>query len=386
MALELFGIQMNIWGVYCAIGALCGFAAMSVMCVYRGMKKGSAPVLGAVSLVTGIVFSRLVYCLFTALTEGMPFSSWVQITEGGWSLFGMIGGVMLGAWISAKIVGEKPVKMLDAISVALPLIIAAERIGEGTLQPLFNETKDIFNLSREVSSEGFLTVLNDGKIYLATFRIDAVMAIVLFLILAFSLLGKKRRDGDLWILFMLLCGAGGVLAESLRKDQFMEYSFVRIQQVLSAMMLAAGTAAAGFRSRGTAKKSYIAALAAMVLTIAEFIGLEFIIDRSDAVHSTMYGIMIGCLSIPVILGVSLMYSVRETDEAAGNRLKTASAAALAVSAAEMVSMLLEMGRVHYSDKFMVLAVLSAAAIMICNGMMICPAFGKKRVSGNQNNG
>ena len=378
MTLELFGIELNLWGIYCAIGALCAFAAGSVMCMYSGMKKGSAPVLGFTSLILGIVFSRLLYCLFTALTTGMPFTSWLQITEGGWSLFGMIGGVILAAWISAKMIGERPKKMLDAVSVALPLMIAAERIGEESLQSLFDETSDVFNLSRKVTSEGFLTIVNDGKTYLATYRIDAFLAMLLFLVLAFSLLRKKRRDGDLWILFMLLCGAGGVLAESLRKDQFMEYSFVRIQQVLSAVMLAAGVAAAGFRSRKRTRAPYIAALVTMVLTIAEFIGLEFIIDRSEAIHSTMYSVMIGTLAIPVIQGITLLEISREGNETVYEaRRAAANAASLAISATELIALLLEMGRVHYSDKFMLLATLSAAAILVIQCVMISPLSGKK---------
>ena len=378
MTLELFGIQLNLWGIYCAIGALCAFAAVIVMCAYCGMKKGSAPVLGFTSLVLGIVFSRLLYCLFTALTVGMPFTSWLQVAEGGWSMLGMIGGVMLAAWISAKITSEKPKKMLDAVSAALPLMIAAERIGEESLQSLFNETRDVFNLSRKVASEGFLTIVNDGKTYMATYRIDAFLAMVLFLVLAFSLLRKKRRDGDLWILFMLLCGAGGVLTESLRKDQFMEYSFVRIQQVLFAVMLAAGVAAAGYRSRKRMKASYIAALVTMALTIAEFIGLEFIIDRSEAIHSTMYGVMIGGLSVPAIQGITLMRISREGNETACETgLTAANAAALAISATEVIAILLEMGRVHYSDKFMLLATLSAAAILVIQCVMISTVSGKK---------
>ncbi len=378
MTLEIFGMQLNTWGIFCTIGALCAFAAISVMCIYRGMKKGSAPLLGLASTVFGIVFSRAVFCLFTTLTEGMAFSSWFRVSECGWTLTGMIGGVMLAAWISAKIIGEKPKKMLDAVSVALPLMIAAERIGEETLQAFFNETKDVFNLSREVSSGGFLTVVNDGKIYIATYRIDAFLAMVLFLFLAFSLLRKKRRDGDLWILFMILCGAGGILGESLRKDQFLEYSFVRIQQVLFAVMLAAGIATAGYRTRGRMKASYISALIIMLLTIAEFIGLEFMIDRADVTHSTMYAVMISCLAVPAVHGIALLSAGSEGNESAGkNTLTAASAAGLAVSATEVIGILLEAGRVHYSDKFLLLAALSAAGIMIIQFVMICPAFKKK---------
>ena len=382
MTLELFGAELNIWGLYCAIGALCAFAAMGVICRSGGMKSGSAPVLGVASLICGMICSRLVYCLFTTLTsEQMSLDSWIKVSEGGWSLFGMIGGTMLAAWISARIVGEKPGRMLDAVSVAVSLMIAAERIGEESLQSFFNETSDVFNLSRQINSEGFLTIVNNGKIYLATYRIDAFLAMILFLFLTFSLLSKRRRDGDLWILFLLLCGAGGVLGESLRKDQYLEYSFVRIQQVLAAVMLAAGTALAGYRAGKASKDMRNSALLTMLFTVAECIGLEFLIDRSDAVHSTLYGIMIGALSIPAVQGVMLVAAGREQREFAGEKKKTASATlGLSVSVYEMIMLLLEMGRIRYSDKFMVLTVFSTAVIIIIQSVMLYRVFRKVNTS------
>ena len=202
---------------------------------------------------------------------------------------------------------------------------------------------------------------------------------VLFLVLVFSLLNRKRREGDLWILFLLLCGAGGVLAESLRYDKFLEYSFVRIQQVLAAIMLASGVALAGKRERIRRKGPYIIALVSMILTIAECIGLEFIIDRSEAVDSTIYSIFIGALTIPVIQGLTLMSTGKEENGEAGKtKLAAMTAAVTAISVTEVVSLLLEMGRIHYKDKFMLLALLPALTVMIMHCVAIRLAIRKNR--------
>ena len=84
MKLEFLGMQLNIWGLYCTIGALCAVAAMSVVCISRKMKPLSAPVLGLASLLMGMICSRVVYCLFTTLTEvRMPISAWIRVTDGG---------------------------------------------------------------------------------------------------------------------------------------------------------------------------------------------------------------------------------------------------------------------------------------------------------------
>lgn len=366
MTLEIFGIQLNVWGMYCAIGALCAFAAIAIICAWRGMKKGSASVLGLCSVVLGIICSRFLYCLVESLTKvRMPFSAWINVSEGGWSLFGMIGGVLLAALISAKIMREKTPRMLDAVSIGLPLFIAAERMGEESLQRFFNETEEVFNLSRKVNSGGFLTVVNSGNNYLATYRIDAVLAMVLFLVLAFSLLKKNRRDGDLAILFFLLCGSGGVLAESLRYDHFLEYSFVRIQQVLAALLLLAGVIAAGSQSRKKYREYYTAMILTMVFTVAECIGYEFVLDRSEAVHSTVYFMLICALSIPVIQGITMVNAGNDGRmEIVRGRLSASGGASLSISAAVVLSVTLEMGRIHYNDQFMIMAVGSAVAVLL----------------------
>ena len=84
MKLELLGMEINIWGLYCAIGALCSFAAIWAVCAGQEMKKTSAPVLGLTSIVLGIACSRLLYCLFTTIVQvRIPFSARVSRFSAG---------------------------------------------------------------------------------------------------------------------------------------------------------------------------------------------------------------------------------------------------------------------------------------------------------------
>ena len=160
----------------------------------------------------------------------------------------MIFGVFAGAWVCSAVTGENRKVLLDAVSCALPLMIAAERFSE----KLF----ELFDISRTLPKDcfpanTFLAVQDpyyNEVSYLATYLAAAIAAMILFLVLVFFLT-RGRKEGDLWILFLLLCGAGGILLESLRYDHFMEFSFVRFEQVMAAGLLAWGVLSAAARNR-----------------------------------------------------------------------------------------------------------------------------------------
>ena len=334
--------DIHIWGIYCAVGALCALAAIAIYCASRNMKKGSASVLGLFTILCGAVFSRVIFCIYTTLTATrMPLAAWFQIHDGGWTMMGMIGGVLLAAWFSSKIISEKPARMLDAVSVALPLMMAAERLGEGRLDEMFNYNQF---LSAGKLGKGFFTVADEtGKYLIATYRVDAILCLILFLVLVFSMLSGKRKDGDLWVRFMTLAGAGCVLGENLRTDDFLVYSFVRIEQVLEALLLLGGVIAAGKRAGQKGRKLFVTAGIAMALTVAECIGIEFTVDRTQMSRMMMAGVMAAALSVPV---VHVWFMQRLADRAEGNEKDTGKAVwtGLVISATETVFVIAEIIR------------------------------------------
>ena len=309
---ELFGIQVYTYGLYCAIGALCAAAAVCVLCRAERVKKGTAAVLSLLALLCGLVCSRVVFCLLNDVAfGGVPFSAWLHFSTGGGSLFGMIFGVFLGAWICSKAVGERSAVLLDIVSAALPLMIAAERFGE--------KTTEGFNISRQLTAGSFpdgtfLSVKDayyENVSFLATYLLCAACAVVLFLILVFFLT-RNRAEGDLWILFMMLCGAGGVILESLRYDHFLEYSFVCFQQILAAILLVWGIVLAGVRNRGAHRGIFCAAMISLPLSIALCGGIEFALDRMNISHYLLYTIMLLTLAVPVTLGILLLVKRERT--------------------------------------------------------------------------
>ena len=288
------------FGAWTAAGALAAVLCMTVYCRRRKLKAGTGELLSLLSLVCGIVCSRLFFCLLNPeLGRIMPAAGWIRANGGGWSTTGAIGGVLLAAWITARITGQKAGDLLDAGCLALPLFMIFERLGERT-------TAD-FDISRVISEEteggGWLTVQDIYGTYLAVYRIAAILAGVLFIILLLVSLSRKTRSGDVFNLFLLLFGAAGILTESLRSDGFLSYHFVKFQMVGAALLLGGGLLAAALRCGRAPKKMKIASAVCLFLMVGIVIGLEFALDRTQVHPVLVYCGMILAIGIPTALGL-----------------------------------------------------------------------------------
>ena len=305
--IELFGIQVYTFGLYCMIGALCAVGVVCVLSRAEKLKRGAGTVSSCLGIFCGMLCSRLVFCILNDVSVGgVPIQQWLNISDGGWSMYGLIFGVFLGIWLSSLITKVNCGTLLDIASCALPLLIAAERYGEKLFEG--------FDVSRQLQKgcfpEGTFLAVRDsyyeGVSFMATWLVAAIAAVILFLVLVFFLTRERRQDGDLWILFMLLCGAGGIILESLRYDHYLEYSFVCFQQIMAAILLVLGVILAGIRNRKAKKGILLAAIISLPVAIALCGGIEFALDRMSISHYVLYAIMAAALAVPVTLGIILL--------------------------------------------------------------------------------
>lgn len=300
--LEILGIRMYAFGVYIALGTLCAMAVIGVMARYRNLKPGTASLTALLSAVCGIAVSRLAFCLLNQDLNMFDYMhAWPQLSGGGWSMFGLIGGVYLGGWISAKITKERTGRIFDVLSLALLPLMAAERIGESRI--------DDFDVSRALDSEvmknSFLAVHEDEPV-LATYYVAAFMMVVLFVALLIRACRKYEQDGNLTVVFLLVFGAASIILESLRYDFFLSISFVGLQQVAAALTLGLGVILAAKRSNRPKSALAIAAYISLPLMVGAVIGLEFALDRTNWNKILVYAVMIITVCIPAVLGLKLL--------------------------------------------------------------------------------
>ncbi len=299
--LELFGIRMYAFGAYVALGTLFAVIVLAMAGRTLSLKKGTVPLTACLTILCAFLGARVAFCLLNReLGHSTPLFFWPQVNGGGWSMFGLIGGALIGGLFSALMTKEKTGRVLDAVSLSLLPMIAAERIGENRIED--------FDISRPLDStflNGTFLAVGEDEPCLATYYVAAAVAIILFAVLALRL-NRKERKGNLTNAFLLLFGAASIVTESLRYDRYLSVSFVGLQQIAAACMLALGVALAVKRS-GRAKSALsIAAIVSIPVMVLIVIGLEFALDRTMWNKLLLYAGMIITVSIPVILGMKLL--------------------------------------------------------------------------------
>ena len=310
--IEIFGIRMYAFGVYIALGALLAFAVLTVASHALSLKKGTAPLTALLSSVCGMLLSRLCFCLLNReLGRMTPVSFWLQLNGGGWSMFGLIAGVFLGGWISARMMREKTGAVMDVLSLSILPLIAAERIGESRIED--------FDISRPLDNPflaGSFLAVGEDEPCLATYYVAAAAAVLLLVVFVFRFT-RIGKEGNLAVMFLLLFGASSIITESLRYDRFLSISFVGLQQVAAALMLALGVAFAFLRSKNKRPGLAAASVISLTVMVGAVIGLEFALDRTKWNKILIYILMIAFVSFPVWLGLKMLKGGKEGSVARG---------------------------------------------------------------------
>lgn len=300
--ISLAGLEVYRFGFFVMLGMLAAAGVIGFLCWAKRVRKGTGPLLMLSAILLGGLFSRLGFCLMNQeLGEMMPLASWEWITGGGWSMAGLVGGVLLAAWMTARITRQKAGLTLDIAACAIPAFLALERAGEGGSMD--------FDFSRELTTTflngTFLTFADEyGAYHLATWRLAAILMLILVPVLIADLT-RSRRDGDTFLLFLLLFGFLTVMLESQRCDRFLSVHFVRLEQVLAAVTLAAGLIVLAVRADRRRKRLGIAAVVSVFLAAGIVVGLEFALDRTTASKVLLYVAYFGVMAVPTVLGLLL---------------------------------------------------------------------------------
>lgn len=281
-------------------------AAGAASCIFLafylpGGRTGAAAAAVPGALVLSLFFGRLLHWYFRPDSYPGFWSAITDYTSGGYALMGCFVGCAAAAGL-VRLLRLEPFApaMLDAMSLGGCAGIAVGRLAcffsaadRGQLMPF-----TALPLAYPVNN----VVTGAPEYRLATFVLQAMAAALIFAALAvFFLLGKKRRTGDVTLLFLLLYGLTQAVLDSTRYDSLYLRSngFVSAVQLLSAAALVGVSAlfsARMVRGRGM-RRRYVPLWIGMLALLGGAGYMEYFVQRHGDRALFSYAIMTACLGI-----------------------------------------------------------------------------------------
>lgn len=278
---ELLGKPVTLYAVCIAASLALGLAVLYARLPRHQLRRDTAEIFALLALPLGLLGARLFYCL-CRLNLYMEMGLWnvLRLWDGGYALWGAVGGAALAAVLTARITRQPVSRLMDALALPAALTIAlcrfaefasGEGIGMEIYEPFFQRFPfAVFNADWEVWCW-------------AIFLLEGAAA----LLMAAVLLGwKSRRAGSHAKLFLILYCSSQILFESLRRDNFLRWLFVRVSQLTAVLVLGALMFWALYRwvkaapaDRMSGRKMLINWVV-FLLGVGVCIALEFAVDKS----------------------------------------------------------------------------------------------------------
>lgn len=298
------------YGLFAAMGAALMMLVMYALMEAKKMPKGATALTGVLSIFFGAVCSKLFFALFNL--DGLSILGKLRpdmFSGGGHSMMGALVGGFAGAALSGLLLKKQTLRCMDIFACAVPAFILFARLGEQfDLDGAFGISRPL-NHPASVHWPAFLLQQDDYANYLLVYKLEAIAAALILIVLILDLLLQKNaKPGNTFILFLLLFGGSQALLESLRQDKHMTLSFVHLQQIMAIPMVIGGVMMAARRA-GKDKRFLWKLAGGLALATLLGILLEVAIYRPDMVIEMdiylIYIIFALLMAVLVYLGLRL---------------------------------------------------------------------------------
>lgn len=231
------------YGLALAVGALVCLLLMRLMSRRCGLKAETAGWFGMFAVPLAVICGRILYFLVSLpwfIDRGVE--TFFHFTEGGYMLYGAMGGIALASWLTGRITHQGTARILDGTAAPFALFTAIARCAEGLVgiglgeyieewfDPMFG--RSMIELEDSSFFQRFpFGVLDADELWrFPVFLLEAAASVVIFILL---LRIKTRRDGSKALLFLGMYAALQTFLESIRIDLELRWGFVKINQLMA---------------------------------------------------------------------------------------------------------------------------------------------------------
>lgn len=265
-----------------------------------GLRPSTAEVFALWALPLGLLGGRAFYCLARLQVYlEMGLAHTLCLWEGGYALWGVVGGCVAAAVLTSRLTHQRTVTLLDALTVPAMVTVALCRFAEVTC----GEGKGMEVETAFFQRFPFALYNADWEVWFwAICLLEGLTALLIAAVLAnrrrFAVPGSRAKTAAI-----LYCAAQ-ILLESLRRDNFLRWLFVRVSQLTAVLVLGGMMFCALYRwtktpaaRRMSAKQlcmNWIAFLSCVGICIA----MEFAVDKSATLPVWLcYTVMAACCAV-----------------------------------------------------------------------------------------
>lgn len=287
--IELFGLTIYPYGLATAAAAV--LSLLLAVCCFRKAKldvnllSWFAPL----AIVLGLLGARIGFCLAAldwVSQDGPGF--FFQFTRGGFMLYGALAGCVLALVLACRICKAPLAPAADALAVPAMVMIALCRLAEGLVEQGYGWCIEDWFMEDSGMS---LFVWEDpsllyrfpfgiadfyGSYNWAVFVFEALVAVGIGI--ALSRL-TVRRAGGRGVMMVLLYAATQLLCESLRQDSVLRWGFVRVNQVIGAVLIAGVLILCYCLTKEKSPRKLAGSFGLMLLGMGIVIAMEFALEK-----------------------------------------------------------------------------------------------------------
>jgi len=241
-AFVIFGIEIYWYGVIIAAAFLLAVLLALRSCRNYDLTSDNIFDIVLFAAPVAIIFARLYYVIFSWDQYKDDPISILRIRDGGLAIYGAVIGALLVAWLYAR---RKKISFLHLADFCIPYLAMGQGIGRwGNFvnQEAFGTVTDLpWRMNGNIVNKYILSVMPDADLTQwgvhPTFLYESVWDIAVFLFLLFYR-KRKKVDGEVFFLYLMLYGAGRAYIEGLRTDS-LPIGSLRVSQILSVILLVA---------------------------------------------------------------------------------------------------------------------------------------------------
>ena len=312
------------WGGEISFYVFCLAFGALIACVwtaYRGHKYRaggvSAAAFSLLSAPLGLFLGRAVYCgvrfdrmFYDPMGDYTGLAPFLDISQGGVNVIGVILGVLLSALLVGAISGRGGLALLDSGAVPGLALFTWARF----VEPLSGMGYGDLITDERLCRFPFAIENGWGDYALSVCFIEAALAALIALVMLIAGHFCKKKGTLAGVTLALLC-VSQIMPDSLRQDDVLFlFIFARVSQmgygVLLMGVLIAGLIRGG--KRGLSGKTIVLEIFLLLLGVGVIIGAEFALDKTNWPDKWVYCGMIAAL---LFMGVLVVRRLAKEDRA-----------------------------------------------------------------------